>query len=70
MTGDPRRYMRVYEYLREQIAQGELRPGTILNIGLIADQRDVSRPTVAHALQLLEADGKVKRYPGIGWQVE
>ena len=62
--------MQVYEYLSERMADGRLPAGTILNIGLIADQRDVSRPTVAHALRMLEADGKVKRYPGVGWQVE
>ena len=67
---DPRRYMQLYQRLSGLIASGELPAGTILNIGLLADQHDVSRPTVAHALRLLEADGRVKRYPGVGWQVE
>ena len=29
----------------------------------------MSRPTVGHALRMLEADGKVCRYPGVGWVV-
>jgi DNA-binding GntR family transcriptional regulator len=62
--------VQVLESLRDQMASGALPPGTVLNIGLLADQHDVSRPTVAHALRVLEADGMVRRYPGVGWQVE
>jgi DNA-binding GntR family transcriptional regulator len=69
MAGDPRLYMQVYELLSAQIRDGSLPPGSRLNIGLLADQQEVSRPTVAHALRVLEADGKVTRYPGVGWTV-
>jgi DNA-binding GntR family transcriptional regulator len=62
--------MQVYEYLSERIADGRLPSGTVLNIGLLADEHNVSRPTVAHALRMLEADAKVKRFAGIGWQVQ
>jgi DNA-binding GntR family transcriptional regulator len=62
--------VQVYESLRDRIASGALPAGTVLNMGLIADDHDVSRPTVAHALRVLEEDGKVRRYPGVGWQVD
>lgn len=67
---DPRAFMRVYEQLRTQIKGGELAPGARLNIGLIADRHDVSRDTVQRALQLLEGDGLIERWPGLGWFVK
>ena len=70
MAGDPRRWVQVYEHLAGRIADGSLPPGSLVNIGLTADQMEVSRPTVAHALRELESAGKVRRYPGVGWQVE
>ncbi len=69
MAGDPRRYMQVYAELSAQIADGRLPSGARINIGLLADQHETSRPTIAHALRMLEADGKVSRYPGVGWTV-
>lgn len=61
--------MQVYAELAAQVEDGTLRPGDRLNIGLLADSHKTSRPTIAHALRVLEADGKVSRYPGIGWTV-
>jgi len=61
--------MQVYAQLAAQIADGSLSSGDRLNIGLLADRYETSRPTVAHALRMLEADGKVRRYPGVGWTV-
>jgi DNA-binding GntR family transcriptional regulator len=69
MAEDPRAYMRVYSALSARIGKA-LPSGERLNIGLIADEFEVSRPTVAHALQLLADEGKVTRYPGVGWVVE
>ena len=66
---DPRAYMRVYAQLKAQIEGGELAAETRLNIGLIADEHDVSRDTVQKALQLLEQDGLIERYAGLGWYV-
>lgn len=60
----------MHDYLAGRIADGSLPPGSLVNIGFIADELEVSRPTVAHALKVLESDGKVRRYPGVGWQVE
>lgn len=61
--------MQLYELLSARIDDGTLRPGDRLNIGMLADEHDMSRPTVAHALRMLEADRKVNRYPGVGWTV-
>ncbi len=69
MPTDPRLYMQVYAALHEQIRDGRLPSGTRLNIDLIAQQHEVSRPTVAHALRMLEAEKLVVRYPGLGWFV-
>lgn len=67
---DPRAFMRVYAQLKAAIEGGALAAETRLNIGLIADEHDVSRDTVQHALQLLEADGLIERYAGLGWYVK
>ena len=56
--------------LTARLDAGELVSGDRLNIGLLADQMEVSRPTVAHALRILEKSGLVTRYPGVGWVVE
>lgn len=66
---DPRAYMRVYRALADAIAAGEMMPGARLDMGLIADQHDVSREPVKHAMRLLARDGLVERYDGLGWYV-
>jgi DNA-binding GntR family transcriptional regulator len=70
MPPDPRKYMRIYRDLSERIADGRLPSGTLLNLGTLADDYDAARETVQHAVRLLADDGKVVRYPGIGWQVQ
>lgn len=67
---DPRLYRRLYELLSRQIADGTLAPEERLNIGALADEHDVSRDTVQKAIGLLEADGLVERWPGLGWYVK
>lgn len=66
---DPRAYMRVYRALKDAIEAGGLAAGARLNMGLIADEHDVSRETVKHVMRLLAADGLVERYDGLGWYV-
>ena len=61
--------MQVYAELSAQIGDGRLPSGARINIGLLADQHEVSRPTIAHALRILEAETKVTRYPRVGWVV-
>jgi DNA-binding GntR family transcriptional regulator len=67
---DPRAYMRVYAQLKAQIEAGTLAAGARLNIQRIADEYDVGRDTVQKAIGLLEADGLVERWPGLGWYVK
>ena len=62
--------MRVYAQLKARIEGGQLAADTRLNIGLIADEFDVSRDTVQHALQLLADDRLVERFAGLGWYVQ
>jgi DNA-binding GntR family transcriptional regulator len=66
---DPRLYRRIYADLLEQIGDGRLPAGTRLNIGLITDQFDTTRTTAGKAVRLLEADGLVQLFPGLGWYV-
>lgn len=66
---DQRRYRQIYSVLKKQISDGALASGARLNIGALVDEHDVSRDTVQRALQLLEADGLVERWPGLGWFV-
>jgi DNA-binding GntR family transcriptional regulator len=67
---DPRRYVRIHADLAARIADGRLPPGTLLNIGLLADEHGVARETVQRAIRMLADDGLVTRYPGLGWQVD
>jgi DNA-binding GntR family transcriptional regulator len=66
---DPRAYMRIYVQLKARIEAGTLAPETRLNIGLIADEFDVSRDTVQKSLGMLQADSLAERYAGLGWYV-
>jgi DNA-binding GntR family transcriptional regulator len=61
--------MHVHAVLAQRIADGTLATGARLNIGTIADEFDVSRDSVQHALRLLADDGLVQRWPGLGWYV-
>lgn len=67
---DPRPSRRIHAELSRRIAGGELEPGARLNIGLIADEFGVTRSTVGKAMRLLEADGLIEQYTGMGWYVK
>jgi len=69
VADDPRRYVRIHRELSAQITDGTLPSGTLLNIGTLSDAYGVARETVQRSIRMLEADGLVTRYPGIGWQV-
>jgi DNA-binding GntR family transcriptional regulator len=62
--------MHVYTALTARIDGKELPPGTRLNIGLIADEFGVSRDTVQRAIGMLADEGKIIRWPGLGWYVQ
>ena len=67
---DPRRYRQIYAELSDRIAGGTYAPGSPLPpIGRLADEFEVSRDTVQRSIQMLADDGKVTRWPGLGWYV-
>ncbi len=56
----------VYEYLRKQMNQGELLPGSTINIGEIARQLGISKTPLRDALIHLELEGFVTILPRRG----
>ena len=69
-TPDPRAYIRVANQLRQQIADGTLRPGQPTpSITTLVQDHGVARQTAAKALRLLESEGLVTRIPGLGYYV-
>ena len=67
---DPRIYLRIAADVRKRIETGELKPGQPApSITALCQEWEVARETAAHALQVLEADGLVRRYPGRGYYV-
>lgn len=66
---DPRPNRRIYAALAKRIGDGTYPVGTRLNIGLIADEFQVTRTTVGKALKLLEAEQLIEMYQGLGWYV-
>lgn len=67
---DPRAYRRLAAAAREQISSRELRRGQPLP-SITASSRDhgYARQTCSKAYRLLEAEGLVRRFPGLGYFV-
>lgn len=59
----------VYEYLRHQMNQGDLLPGSTINIGKIASQLGISKTPLRDALIHLELEGFVTILPRRGVRV-
>ena len=59
----------VYEYLRRQMNQGDLLPGSTINIGEIANQLGISKTPLRDALIHLELEGFVTIIPRRGVSV-
>jgi GntR family transcriptional regulator len=67
---DPRAYVRLAALLREQIQSGALAPGRAApSITTLTQEHGMARQTVAKAFGLLEGEGLVVRYPGLGYYV-
>lgn len=66
---DPRPHRRIYAELSRRIGDGTYPAGTRVHVGLLADEFGVTRTTVGKALRLLEADGRIEFYKGMGWYV-
>lgn len=67
---DPRQYVRLASYLREQIASGKLAPGeSVPSITVLCRQYETSRRTAGKAMQVLEKESLLLRVPGLGYFV-
>jgi DNA-binding GntR family transcriptional regulator len=62
---DPRLYMQVASALREQIRDGDFKPGDpVPSIGTIQRETGYSRQTAGKALRVLASEGLLTRVPG------
>jgi len=68
-TTDPRVYVRISEDLRAKLSSGLIAAGDTVPIDPLSREWETSRQTVAQALRVLEADGLLRRYPGVGYYV-
>ena len=67
---DPRAYRRLAAAAREQISTGKLRRGTPLpSITALSRDHGYARQTCSKAYRMLEAEGLVRRFPGLGYFV-
>ena len=67
---DPRAYRRLAAAAREQISSGKLRRGQPLpSITALSRDHGHARQTCSKAYRVLEAEGLVRRFPGLGYFV-
>jgi len=67
MTSPQERHAQIAADLREQLSAGTIAVGDPVSITALAQRWGVARRTVANALRTLEADGLLRRYPGLGY---
>lgn len=67
---DPRRYVQIAAAIRGMVSDGELRPGDPApSITTLTQDHGVARQTAAKALRLLEGEGLLEKWPGLGYFV-
>jgi DNA-binding GntR family transcriptional regulator len=67
---DPRAYMRLAAFIREQITDGKLAPGGPLpSIAALRREQGHSRQTAGKAMRVLADEGLIYRVPGLGYYV-
>lgn len=67
---DPRVYVRISRYVREQIIEGTLKPGTPTPpISTFCRQFGCARQTAGKAMRALAEEGLLVRYDGLGYYV-
>jgi DNA-binding GntR family transcriptional regulator len=70
IVADPRAYMQVAAYVRSHIADGSLASGdSVPSIGALVHKTGRSRQTIGKAMRLLEQEGLVVKYAGLGYYV-
>lgn len=68
-TDDPRMYVQIAADVRGKLAAGVIAAGDTVPIGRLSGEWGTTRQTVSRALRTLEADGLLRRYPGVGYYV-
>ena len=67
---DPRAYIRLAAFIREQITDGKLAPGDRLqSISALRREQGHSRQTASKAMRVLADEGIVYLVPGLGYYV-
>lgn len=66
---DPRKYRQLAASLRAKIQDGTIAEGELVSGTKLAAENGWARQTCAHALQVLEKEGFLTRYVGLGYQV-
>lgn len=66
---DPRLYVRISRDLREKLAAGVIAAGDAVPVMPLAREWGASRQAVRKALRVLETEGLIRRYPGVGYYV-
>jgi DNA-binding GntR family transcriptional regulator len=67
---DPRPTARVIRTVQARIADGTYAPGARIHLGLLGEELGIGPDTIRKAMLELEAQGLVRRWPGLGWYVE
>jgi len=67
---DPRVWVRIAVSLRLRMDAGTLKPGDRPSITYECAEWGVARQTAARAMKHLEAEGRLKRWPGLGYVVQ
>ena len=68
-TEESWKYVRIADGIRRRIKEGNLQQRDLVSIKYLSQEHDVARQTAAKALGLLEREGLVQRFPGIGYIV-
>jgi DNA-binding GntR family transcriptional regulator len=66
---DPRVWVRITVDLRNKLSSGAIAAGETVSIRQLSGEWGTSRGPARKALQTLEGDGLVRRYPGVGYYV-
>jgi DNA-binding GntR family transcriptional regulator len=64
---DPRLYVRISRDMRDKLATGMIAAGDAVPVAPLAREWEASRQTVRKALRILETEGLIRRYPGVGY---
>lgn len=67
---EPRLYIQLAEVVRRKIEGGQLKPGDPVSITNLTKEYGIARQTVSKGLSLLCEEGRLKLWPGHGYNVQ